>query len=321
MDDSIEVPLAELWPGANRSLMRGRVVLGPRKDCGYNSCLWLTILLPTVFFCTLPAPVIWRDVSPAIVLVISGLVLISISLFVLTTVGDPGFIPRKEIQILLGIQDNVRGLFGIPSPDLGVVEKVYLNENGKLVITEELDDRILLTPELEGQGYKYCTTCRIIRPPRASHCSDCNNCCLRHDHHCPFVNNCVGHRNYIFFTLFMTSTVLLGLMVLLSIILWVSAGYGSVFSPLTIRIIAFVIGIPVGLVILAGLGLLLYHAYLNWTGQTTRENLRGRSRTASVEPSRADPRILSSSIFSRPPRLYPPLSTRVRVPIKRTVPV
>ncbi len=54
-------------------------------------------------------------------------------------------------------------------------------------------DHILYQP---GQ---MCRTCHFLKPARSKHCSICNVCVAKHDHHCVWVMNCLGKDNYIYF--------------------------------------------------------------------------------------------------------------------------
>lgn len=53
------------------------------------------------------------------------------------------------------------------------------------------------------EDWTYCASCDQTRPPRAHHCGLCGCCIDRFDHHCPWINNCVGKGNHRYFIQFL----------------------------------------------------------------------------------------------------------------------
>ena len=51
----------------------------------------------------------------------------------------------------------------------------------------------------------YCSQCMVRKPLRSKHCKRCGRCVIKHDHHCPWVHNCVGINNHRHFLLYLVA--------------------------------------------------------------------------------------------------------------------
>ncbi|TMS16327.1 Palmitoyltransferase ZDHHC23 [Larimichthys crocea] len=70
----------------------------------------------------------------------------------------------------------------------------------------------------ESSQRNWCPVCRVVRPPRAGHCRICGVCVLRLDHHCVWINSCVGqanHRSFLLTLVFFLLTSVYGISLVL----------------------------------------------------------------------------------------------------------
>ncbi|KAI7998378.1 putative protein S-acyltransferase 7 [Camellia lanceoleosa] len=258
--------LYQVWKGSNRFFLGGRLIFGPDfRSLFLTMCL---IVVPVILFCAFVSQGLVHVLPHRLghLVVVSSAVFIAyiIVLLFLTSGRDPGIIPRNLHP---------------PEPD-DDVSSISTDWAGSQCGGQNLP----LTKEVTVNGMiirvKYCQTCMLYRPPRCSHCSICNNCVERFDHHCPWVGQCIGKRNYRFFFMFVFSTTVLCLFVFA--FCWVNikhimgAYHCSLWkafakSPVSgiLILYTFIASWFVG-------GLTAFHLYLIFTNQTTYENFRYR---------------------------------------------
>uniref|UniRef100_A0A6I8NYH3 Palmitoyltransferase n=1 Tax=Ornithorhynchus anatinus TaxID=9258 RepID=A0A6I8NYH3_ORNAN len=198
----------------------------------------------TLFF-VFTCPWLTRAVSPAVPLYNGIVFLFVLANFSMATFMDPGVFPRADED-------------------------------------EDKDDdfRAPLYKNVDIKGVqvrmKWCSTCHFYRPPRCSHCSVCDNCVEDFDHHCPWVNNCIGRRNYRYFFLFLLSLSLHMVDVFafgLFHVLHHLGKLGAVHATITMGVmcVASLFFIPV-------IGLTGFHIVLVARGRTTNEQVTGKFR-------------------------------------------
>lgn len=233
--------------GWHYSFCGGRIVLGPDYKAMIASCF--LIIAPLAVFYALVIPYTVAHMSPAYLAFSVVLTLVPFCTLVMTATRDPGFIPRSS-----------PGGSGW-SPHKQTHE--FRLENGYAITT------------------KFCATCCHYRPPRCAHCSACDNCVDKFDHHCPWVGNCIGRRNYPTFFAFVSSTTVLCIWVIIVSLLQLNDSavdqHGGDWGPtiqaypgsLAVTIYAFLASWFVG-------GLTVFHSYLITKNTSTYEHFRNK---------------------------------------------
>ncbi|KAH9280333.1 Palmitoyltransferase ZDHHC3 [Echinococcus granulosus] len=147
----------------------------------------------------LPFGVVWfvRDCAGCVCMVFTWL-LIAYGEFVVACIILPQ-LPSAVIAWIFGFIYHVFALLAVVSH-----LKAVFTDPGTVRLGNATRDAVMRIYLASGSNTPLvrCPKCLCIKPDRAHHCSCCRRCVRKMDHHCPWVNNCVGEGNQKFFVLF-----------------------------------------------------------------------------------------------------------------------
>ncbi|CAD8079250.1 unnamed protein product [Paramecium primaurelia] len=132
-----------------------------------------------------------------------------------------------------------------------------------------------------------CPICNVVKLPRSKHCDICQRCVLMYDHHCPWINNCVGAENHLIFITFLISLEASLIYALFKTIMQCYIGNQNQMEffnePLTFWVI-LIINILIESIFILGITALLITQISNiFLGQTTFERFAIQNQASTIK--------------------------------------